>query len=128
MKKILLFAAFGLCCLLLVGRADAKKPKSIQDIQVKEATIPSKPIRPRSLEPYTTACVNYGTQFIEAKIDSGLGMVKVTVTDESGNTVYEATVDSDLTPLVRCPLSVAGTYRMTVTGEEYLAEGDFTIE
>lgn len=132
MKKLLFFVAAMCLSFPLVARvsdaAVTDKGKSIQDIQIEEAAIPATTVRPRSAMPYTQAWIDYGMESIEVAINGALGVVSVAVTDMTGACVSEATVDSEMTPYVTIPMPAPGVYRLTITGDEYLGEGDFVIE
>lgn len=128
MKKLLLFLALGLCVSAFANRSESTQRRTTQDIQIKEATIPSKPIRPRSLLSYTEARVDYVSHRIEVRFNYYLGNLEITITDLSGCPVYSQSVNSDNTPSINLPMPDAGTYRITIAGEGYLAEGDFVIE
>lgn len=128
MKKLLLFLALGLCTSVFANRTINSKEPTTQEIQIKESTIPSTPVRPRSLLSYTEARVDYVSHRIEVRFNYYLGNLEITITDLSGCPVYSQSVNSDNTPSINLPMPDAGTYRITIAGEGYLAEGDFVIE
>lgn len=128
MKKILLILALGLCTSVFANRTINSKEQSTQDIQIRESTIPANPVRPRSLLSYTEARLDYVSHRIEVRFNYYLGNLEITITDLSGCPVYSQSVNSDNTPSINLPMPDAGTYRITIAGEGYLAEGDFVIE
>lgn len=122
MKKLFLLLTFA-CCFSF-----AFAEKSTQDIQIKEAILPTKSVRPRSLMPYTEARVNYAAQCIEVQAYAFMGELEVTLADQSGQTVYRQQMNAKDDPILSVPMPEAGRYRITVSGDEYFAEGDFRIE
>lgn len=122
MKKLFLLLALAFCGTFAFAE------KSTQDIQIKEATLPTKSERPRSLLPYTEATVNYAAQCIEVRANFFLGELEITLSDRTGCTVYSRQLVPNDTQQITLPMPDAGMYRITFLGDEYYAEGEFRIE
>ena len=124
MKKLFLILAMSLACSSFASTAEPTR----QEIQMKEATIPSKPVRPRSVLSYVTAWADYNTESIKVEFNYYMGKLEVAIADMTGTVVYKETVDSDAVASINIPMPAAGFYTISVTGEEYQADGDFMIE
>lgn len=134
MKKLLLLFAATCCCATLSyadgdGGGKGKGERTEQDIQVDEARLPIKPMRPRYEAPtHTDGTVNYEKATVEVNMNSYMGELNIAITDQSGMPVYQTAANSDAIASVSMPMPQAGSYRLVITGEEYQAEGAFTIE
>lgn len=101
--------------------------RSTQEIQIDEAAIPATTIRPRMAMPYTRAWIDYDMGYIEVEICRPVGVLTIAVTDMAGYSIYNVTIDSEMTPYVTIPMPDSGVYRLTISGDEYLGEGNFMI-
>lgn len=106
----------------------ASEEQTTQDIQLKESTIPSTPVRPRSELPRTTAWVDTTVSNVVVAFEEEVGTVVVEITDETGSVQSRQTVNSGTVQLVNLPMPNAGAYQLTIAGNEYQAEGNFVIE
>lgn len=132
MKRLFILLAICLSGVSYVNSIHAEGNKTNdqtrQDIQIRDAIIPAKPDQVRSALPYVTAWVDYVAGNIDVSINRCVGVASVVITDLAGQTVCAASVDTQFSSSVELPLPAAGIYHISVTGDEYLGEGDFTIE
>lgn len=135
MKKLLFFFMLCLCGAMAFADNDNKGGGSNSDlgpryqIRIDDAMTPADPDQARSLIWYTEAWLDYTMNCIEVETNQMIGKAHVVITDLStGRTVSSATIDPDYTTVAWLPLPSEGTYRMTITAEEYLGEGNFTVE
>ncbi|WP_295943886.1 hypothetical protein [uncultured Alistipes sp.] len=131
MKKLfIVMVAMCLSFPLFARVSDAtmvEKEKSTQEIQIEEAAIPGDVVRPRMAMPYTRAWIDYDMGYIEVEICRPVGVLTIAVTDMAGYSIYNVTIDSEMTPYVTIPMPDSGVYRLTISGDEYLGEGNFMI-
>lgn len=132
MKKFFILLAICLSGVSYVNCIHAEGNKTNettrQDIQIRDAIIPAKPDQVRSVLPFVTAWVDYAAGNIEVSINRCVGVASVVITDLAGQTVCTASVDTKFSAIVKLSVPAAGIYHITVSGDEYLGEGDFTIE
>lgn len=128
MKKLFLILALSFVCSAFADSSEPAPKRTRQEIQMTEASLPAPTYRPRTALPYTSAWVDYITKSIEVRINYYMGQLEITIADSSGQVVHDEMVNSDVVPSIQMPIPDSGTYRITIRGEEYLAEGDFTIE
>lgn len=128
MKKLFLILALSFVCSAFADSSEPTPKRTRQEIQMTEATIPIKTVRPRTALPFTIAWVDYVSESVKVDINYCMGQLDITIADISGQIVYSETVNSDVVPSAQMPIPTSGAYRITIRGEEYLAEGDFTIE
>lgn len=101
----------------------------MEDIFVAEARLPIKPMRPRYEAPtHTDGTINYDEATVEVNMNSYMGELNLAITDQAGMPVSETVVNSDVSASVSLPMPQTGSYQLVITGEEYRAEGAFTIE
>lgn len=134
MKRLLLLFAATCCCATLSyadgdGKGNGGCNRPTEDIFVDEARLPIKPMRPRYEAPtHTDGTINYDKATVDVNMNSYMGDLNIAITDQSGMPVYETAANSDAVASVSMPMPQAGSYRLVITGEEYQAEGAFTIE
>lgn len=99
-----------------------------QEMQLIDILTPAQPDQMRSVVWYAEGWIDYDMNCIAIEINEVIGTADVLITNMYGQPVAGATIDPAVTTYVMLPLPAEGIYRMTITGEEYLGECNFTIE
>lgn len=99
-----------------------------QEMQLIDILTPAQPDQMRSVVWYAEGWIDYDMNCIAIEINEVIGTADVVITNMYGQPVAGATIDPAVTTYVMLPLPAEGIYRMTIKGEEYLGECNFTIE
>lgn len=125
MKKL-----FLLLVLCMYGTVSANNDGELtrQEMQIIDILTPAQPDQMRSVVWYAEGWIDYDMNCIEIEINGVIGTASVVITNMYGQPVAGTTIDPAVTTYVMLPLPAEGIYRMTITGEEYQGECNFTIE
>lgn len=123
-KLIFIFTLFF--CNATFANTDETGPR--QQMQIIDVMTPAQPDQMRSVVWYAEGWIDYDMNCIAIEINEVIGTANVVITNMYGQPVAGATIDPAVTTYVMLPLPAEGIYRMTITGEEYLGECNFTIE
>lgn len=125
MKKL-----FLLLVLCMYGTVSANNDGEVTrlEMQITDLMTPAGPEQMRSVVWYAEGWIDYDMNCIEIEINEVIGTASVVIANMYGQPVAGTTIDPAVTTYVMLPLPAEGIYRMTITGEEYQGECNFTIE
>lgn len=126
MKKMFLLLVLCIYGVTVSGNNDGEVTRL--EMQIIDALTPAQPDQMRSVVWYAEGWIDYDMNCIAIEINEVIGTADVVITNMYGQPVAGATIDPAVTTYVMLPLPAEGIYRMTITGEEYLGECNFTIE
>lgn len=126
MKKLFLLLVLCIFGVTVSGNNDGEVTRL--EMQITDLMTPAQPDQMRSVVWYAEGWIDYDMNCIAIEINEVIGTANVVITNMYGQPVAGATIDPAITTYVMLPLPAEGIYRMTITGEEYLGECNFTIE
>lgn len=126
MKKMFLLLVLCIYGVTVSGNNDGEVTRL--EMQITDLMTPAQPDQMRSVVWYAEGWIDYDMNCIAIEINEVIGTANVVITNMYGQPVAGATIDPAVTTYVMLPLPAEGIYRMTITGEEYLGECNFTIE
>lgn len=126
MKKLFLLLVLCVYGVSVMANNDGELTR--QEMQLIDILTPAQPDQMRSVVWYAEGWIDYDMNCIAIEINEVIGTANVVITNMYGQPVAGATIDPAVTTYVMLPLPAEGIYRMTITGEEYLGECNFTIE
>lgn len=126
MKKMFLLLVLCIYGVTVSGNNDGEVTRL--EMQITDLMTPAQPDQMRSVVWYAEGWIDYDMNCIAIEINEVIGTADVVITNMYGQPVAGATIDPAVTTYVMLPLPAEGIYRMTITGEEYLGECNFTIE
>lgn len=126
MKKMFLLLVLCIYGVTVSGNNDGEVTRL--EMQITDLMTPAGPEQMRSVVWYAEGWIDYDMNCIAIEINEVIGTANVVITNMYGQPVAGATIDPAVTTYVMLPLPAEGIYRMTITGEEYLGECNFTIE
>lgn len=126
MKKMFLLLVLCIYGVTVSGNNDGEVTRL--EMQITDLMTPAGPEQMRSVVWYAEGWIDYDMNCIAIEINEVIGTADVVITNMYGQPVAGATIDPAVTTYVMLPLPAEGIYRMTITGEEYLGECNFTIE